>query len=343
MLLKELSEAMAVSSQEDEARNIIRDYLKDKVDEVKTDLLGNLFCYQNWSEGRPKILLAAHMDEIGLMITKIEKEGFLRFRPVGSVDPRILVSKPVIIGKNKVPGVIGAKPIHLQERDERKKALDLKDLFIDLGVNSDEEAKKLVKLGDLASFTTKCEELPGGIMKGKAFDDRAGCTVLAELLAEGNFPKVGLCGAFTVQEEVGFRGAEVVGNTLLPDLAIVLEGTTAADVPDIQDHGQSTRMGAGPALTLMDLSVLPHKPTVEKLAKIAREMGIPIQYRKSTAGFTDAGALQRGRTGVKTVVISIPCRYIHSPASLLAKSDLDNAVRLLTEFIHTVEKEGVPA
>lgn len=341
MLLKALSEAIGVSGREDVVRNLLRDQLQNHVDTLETDVIGNLYCYKNWSSEGPRILLAAHMDEVGLMVTKIEKDGFLRFRPVGSVDPRVLVSKPVVIGEAKVPGVIGAKPIHLQERDERKQALDYKDLFVDIGVSSDEEAKKLVSLGDLVAFTTKYQELPGGVLKGKAFDDRAGCAVLAEVLQKDY--SVGVVGVFTVQEEVGFRGAQVVGQTLQPDIAIVLEGTTAADVPEIEEHGQSTKMGAGPALTLMDGSVMPHRPTVEKLKSLSDQLQIPIQYRRGSTGSTDAGVLQRGSTGVKTAVLSIPCRYIHSPVSLLAKEDLVNAVQLVEAFIRAVEKEGVSA
>ncbi|MBO8127340.1 MAG: M42 family metallopeptidase [Firmicutes bacterium] len=341
MLLKELSEAVAVSSREDEVRTLLKEHLSSSVDEVKTDRLGNLFCYKGWKESQPKILIAAHMDEVGLMVTKIEKDGFLRFQPVGSLDPRVLVSKPVVIGKEKVPGVIGAKPIHLQEPDERKKALDFKDLFIDIGVDSKAEAEGLVSLGDLVAFSTEYEELGDGIVKGKAFDDRAGCAVLAEILKRDY--RLGLAGVFTVQEEVGARGAEVVGKTLEPDLTIVLEGTTAADVPEIEEHEGSTKMGYGPALTIMDGSVLPHRPTLDKLLKIAEANDIPIQFRRSTKGFTDAGSLQRGRGGIPTVVVSVPCRYIHSPACLVDTKDIENTVALIVEFLRSVEQEGVPS
>ncbi len=342
MLLKQLSDAIGVSSREGEVRDLLRGYLASSVGRMVTDRLGNLFCYKNWDAGSPKILLTAHMDEVGLMVTKIEKDGFVRFKSVGSIDPRVLVSKPVVIGPQKVAGVIGAKPIHLQEPDERKKALDYKDLYIDLGVSSDEEAKKLVGLGDLIGFATQCEELLDGVVKGKAFDDRAGCYVLAEVLRQTQ-TSFAVVGVFTVQEEVGVRGAEVVGNTLQPDLAIVLEGTTAADVPEIEEHCQSTKLGGGPALTLMDRLVLAHRPTVKLLTRLADELGLPVQFRRSAAGATEGGVLERGNTGLPTVVISVPCRYIHSPVSLVSRRDLEATIKLVLALLDYLHKEGVPA
>lgn len=342
MLLKQLSEAMGVSSREGEVRDLLRDYLASSVERMETDRLGNLYCYKNWDAGSPRVVITAHMDEVGLMVTKIEKEGFLRFQPVGSIDPRVLVSKPVVVGLQKVPGVIGAKPIHLQEPDERKKALEYKDLYIDLGVNSDEEAKKLVSLGDLICFPTQCEDLPDGVVKGKAFDDRAGCYVLAEVLRQTQ-TSAGVVGVFTVQEEVGIRGAEVVGNTLRPDLAIVLEGTTAADVPEIEEHCQCTKLGGGPALTLMDRLVLAHRPTVQLLTRLADQLGLPVQFKRSAAGGTEGGALERGHTGVPTVVISVPCRYIHSPVGLVSRHDLAATIKLVLALLDYLHKEGVPA
>ena len=207
MLLKRLTEASGLPGMENEVRDIIRDEVKDIVDEMWTDALGNLITYKKGKEAGPAIMLAAHMDEVGLMITYIKDNGLLSFKPLGGVDPRVLVSKKVLIGSDKVPGVIGSKPIHLQQPNERKKAIPLKNLYIDIGAKDDKEAKKLVEVGDGAVFDTEFSEMGDGHAKGKAFDDRIGCSILIEMLKrDHNLP---MFAVFTVQEEVGLRGASV--------------------------------------------------------------------------------------------------------------------------------------
>ncbi len=237
MFLKELSEASGVSSREQEIRDLIRDYVKPNVDELFTDSLGNLYAVKGKTKPGPKVMLAAHMDEVGLMITNIEKSGLLRFSPVGGIDPRVLVSKPVYIGKDKVIGVIGAKAIHLQRPEERTQVLGFDDLYIDIGASDDDEAKKLVKIGDVAIFTTKYQQM-GDLVLGKAFDDRAGCAALVELTkVEFDCP---VYFVFTVQEEVGLRGAGPASYRVEPDVALVLEGTTASDVGATDGANYST-------------------------------------------------------------------------------------------------------
>lgn len=336
MLLKRLSEACGGPGQEDEVRNLIRDEVTPLVDEISTDALGNLITLRRGNQEGPRVMIAAHMDEVALMIMAIESSGLLKFNPIGGIDPRVLVAKTVVIGKNRVPGVIGSKPIHLQRPEEREKAISINEMFIDIGVSIKSEAEKLVKIGDLAYFSTKFAEIGNDKFKGKAFDDRVGCSLLIDLLHDRyDFP---LYGVFTVQEEVGLRGAGVAAHRIQPDIALVLEGTTASDVPETPEHKHATSVGKGPCITIMDSSVIPDPRLVATLLQIASENEIPVQIRRNTAGGTDAGKIQSSRSGVRVATISIPCRYIHSPVAVMSKADYDNALKLVKAFLHCVEK-----
>ena len=249
MLLKNLSELNGTSGAEGLVRNFLRQEIEPFVETVNIDKMGNLIATKNAHLTGPKVMITAHMDEVALMIIDITSDGFLKFRPVGGIDARILVSKPVKINEFLV-GVIGAKAIHLQKRLERQKALSFDQLYIDIGAKSKEDAASKVKLGDYAYFMTKCEPFGEGLYKGKAFDDRVGCAILVELLKQDyDFP---LVAAFTVQEEVGLRGAKVAAYHVAPDFAIVIEGTVAADVSDREEEGWVTELGKGPACSLID-------------------------------------------------------------------------------------------
>ncbi|HPT83577.1 MAG TPA: M42 family metallopeptidase [Limnochordia bacterium] len=338
MLLARLTEANGAPGQEHEVRDLIRAEVEPYAHVVKTDALGNLFAIKNPQAPGPKVMIAAHMDEVALMIVGIDKDGYLKFRPIGGVDPRILVAKTVVVGKKKTPGVIGSKPIHLQRPEEREKPFTIQEMVIDIGAKSKEEAEKLVKLGDIAYFTTAYEELAGGRIKAKALDDRVGCALAIRLLQEEvSFP---LIAAFTVQEEVGLRGAGVAAYQVEPDLALVLEGTTASDVPGTDEHRQATSLGEGPAITVMDRSVIPHPQLVQELFALAAEKGIKVQARRSTAGGTDAGQIQLSKTGVKVAVISVPCRYIHSPAAVMCKDDFEGAYQLVKHYLARLEERA---
>ncbi|HBK84675.1 MAG TPA: peptidase M42, partial [Firmicutes bacterium] len=258
----------------------------------------------------------------------------LHFREIG-LDDRVLVSKPVLIGKQRIPGVIGAKAIHLQKPDERKQVIPSRSLFIDIGAKTKEEALERVKIGDYVIFATKFGEFGTGMVKGKAFDDRSGCYALAEILKEDY--SIPLYGAFTVQEEVGLRGAGVAGYAIAPDLAIVLEGTTCHDLSGADEHAYSTVLGGGPAISFMDSSSIGNKALIHELVRIAEENNIPYQLKRSVTGGNDAGRISLSRTGVPAVVISIPCRYIHSPVSALKLSDLEHTISLVKLFLRSVE------
>lgn len=332
MILQQLSEALGVSGHEDAVRQIIFDAIHDEVDEYRVDSIGNLITLRRGSGQSPlKVMVAAHMDEIGLMITHIEDNGQLRFAPVGGIDDRILLSKTVCIGDKKVPGIIGVKPIHLQDDKEQEQVIKCDKLTIDIGATSKSEAEQLVQVGDYVAFATSFADL-GPTVKGKAFDDRAGCAVLIEIIKAGPYP-FDLYGVFTVQEEVGLRGAQVAAYAIEPDVAFVLEGTICDDMPKKKDVSPTTELGKGPAITIMDRTFIADRRLVKLLVDTATELGIPYQFKQPLMGGTDAGAIHTTRTGVPSVTVAVPSRYIHSPVCLLSKSDFENAVRLMREAL----------
>lgn len=339
MLLKRLSEAFGPPGQEDEVRNLLRQEIAPHVDKIWTDALGNLLAEKKGlKKGAPRVMLTAHMDEVALMITHIENEGFLRFKTMGGIDQRVLVSKPVVVGPKKVPGVIGSKAIHLMTPEERKKAFLLRDLYIDIGTSSREEAEELIELGGGAVFNSVFCPLSDNRVRGKAFDDRVGCSALVEVL-QGQYPAT-LMAAFTVQEEVGLRGARVAAFGKDIDLAIVLEATTAFDVPDSKPHQTATYLGRGPALTIMDHTLIVDPVLLAALEEKAREKKIPYQLRRTGSGGTDGGAIHLTEGGIPTAVIAVPCRYLHSPASVIELSDYRHLVDLTSAFLSGLTEGG---
>jgi putative aminopeptidase FrvX len=317
LILKQLSEAPGPSGREEAVRQIIQEAIKGHVDEQRVDALGNLIAIKKSSgavAGVPgKVMIAAHMDEVALMIMHIGKDGLLRFRKFGGIDDRVLMSKCVRIGEKRIPGVIGYKPIHLLKGRERETVVGSDDLTIDIGVCSADAAEKLVKLGDYAVFDTAYEEYAQSrVVKGKALDDRAGCAVLVELL-QGERYSFDLIGLFSVQEEVGLRGARVAGYALAPDAAIILEGTVCDDLPKKQDISSTTRLGYGPAITVMDHSFVADRRLVKLFTDAATAETIPYQIKQPLIGGTDAGAIHMTREGVPAIAVAVPTRYIHSP------------------------------
>lgn len=337
MLLRKLTEASGVSGNEKEVRDIIINEIKDHVDEYRIDTLGNLIAIKKGQPQYPRIMLAAHMDEVGLMVKSIDENGFIKFLTVGGIDDRVLVSKVVEIGTDKIRGVIGAKAIHLQEPDERKKALKHKQLYIDIGAKNKSDAEKKVSVGDYISFSSEYVEFGKNRIKAKALDDRVGCAILIELLKHQY--NTTIIAVFTAQEEVGLRGAGVAAYNLNPDIALVLEGTTCHDITDIEEPNYATKLGAGPALSIMDRASFFSKPIINKLMEIAKKNQIDYQFRQTTMGANDAGAIHVTREGIPTAGISVPCRYIHSPSSVMSKDDYEGCTRLIKAFLDNVEKE----
>jgi endoglucanase len=343
-LLEKLSNEFGPSGREKAVRNLIKTEIEGLVDRVEVDALGNLIAFKAGAgpEPRLKLMVSAHMDEIGFMVLHVEKSGLVRFGRVGGVDGRMLLSRRVVIGDDKTPGIIGLKPHHLTDDEEDERVPDIDDLAIDLGAEDDKAAGAKVKVGDYGAFatrfTTLSEDPAWPTVRGKAFDDRAGCAVLIGLLAE-RYP-VDLYAVFTVQEEVGLRGARVAGYRVAPDAAIALEGTVCDDTPKAPDEDVSpvTRLGAGPAITLMDRSLVTHPGMVRLLQDAAAAEGIAIQYKQPALGGTDSGAIHLTRGGVPAVTVAVPCRYIHSPASILNLNDLTNTVKLAAAALKRVDR-----
>ncbi len=319
-MLTALANLRGVSGDEGPVRRFIADKLAGFGGEIRVDTMGNLFASKGSDRTWSKVMVSAHMDEVGLMIMSIEAGGLLKFKPVGGIDSRILVAKRVKIGAKGLPGVIGSKPIHLQKRIEQNKPFEEESLYIDAGFQSKEEAEKSVEIGDLVSFDSSCTGLGNDFYRGKAFDDRVGCLILLDLLLEKN--GLSFTAAFTVQEEVGTRGAAVAAYTIKPEIALVVEATAAADTPEINKDFQGPLLGAGPAISIMDRTILVSKKMRDQLITAAEKADVPYQFRRSTGAGTDAGSISLSRGGVLAGVLSVPCRYIHSPYSVLKMSDL---------------------
>ncbi|RLC91125.1 MAG: M42 family peptidase [Chloroflexi bacterium] len=344
MILRELSEAFGVSGNEGDVRAIVLDAVRGHVDAVKVDALGNVLAFKRGTgRQRMRVMLAAHMDEVGLMVVGHDNDGFLRVKAVGGIDPRLLPGTILQVGSERIPGVIGVKPIHLLKKEEHEKVPKLEDLVVDIGAKNKDEARKLAPLGTYATFATRFREL-GPTVSGKAFDDRAGCAVLVELLRGERF-RFDLHAAFTVQEEVGLRGARVAAYAIEPDCAFALEGTIADDIPKDKDISPTTELGKGPAITVMDRSFIADRRLVRLLTSTAEELGIPYQIKQPGVGGTDAGVIHLTRKGVPSVTVAVPCRYIHSPVALLSLDDFNNTVRLMRQSLsrltrRALEREG---
>ena len=339
MLLEELSNAFGPAGNEDEVRRVLARALKDKVDELSTDAMGNLIAFKkgNGAKARLKVMVDAHIDEVGLMITRIDKNGLLGFQAVGSLADRLLLAKGVLVGEKRLPGVITAPPIHLTKPNQRKQVITIDQLAIDIGASSENEAKKLVKLGDYVTFDTRYQVLSEeGLRtaKGKAFDDRIGCAVAAALADETY--EVDLYLAFSVQEEVGLRGARVAAYRIDPDVAFALEGTVCDDAPRKEDTSPTTRLGKGPAITVMDRSFFADRRLVQLLVDTAEAEGIPYQFKQPGVGATDAGPIHLTRSGMPAVTVAVPCRYIHTPVGILSLNDYDGLVDLMKAALHTL-------
>jgi len=330
-LLERLCNACAVSGDEREVRTIVLEQVRPAADEVKVDALGNVLATRHGQgENRLRVMLAAHMDEVGFMLTNDEEDGIFRFDTVGGLDARQLAGKAVLVGKDHVPGVIGAKPIHLTTGDELKQTITLDTLRIDLGPGNSGK----VKIGDRAVFATQFAHL-GPSIRAKALDNRLGVASLIELVKHAPV-NIDLLAAFTVQEEVGLRGAHVAAYALNPDVAIVLDSTPANDLPpyDAGEQGSentryNTRLGAGPAIYVADRSTLSDPRLIRHFVQTAEESGIPYQLRQPGGGGTDAGAIHKQREGIPSLSVSVPGRYAHSAAGLARLEDWQNTLKLV--------------
>ena len=330
-LIEKLSNAFGVSGYERDVRDILKKEVREYADKVEVDVLGNLIALKNIQKKGHMVALNAHMDEVGLIVDYIEDNGFLRFKKVGGIDDRVLPGKRVLIGKSKIPGVIGIKAIHLQSKEDEKKAVPSKNLYIDIGVKNREEAEKIVPLGTPVAFKTKFEKISHSAYIGKAFDDRLGCAIAVELLKKDyNFPLMVL---FTTREEIGLRGAAVGTYKYTPDISITIEGTISADLPEVKDHLKCTKIKKGPVITIKDSGVITDNDLRKKLISVAKRKKIPYQFKQVIAGGTDSYRIQLSKRGVKVLTVAVPVRYIHSPVSLFNIEDYDNTLKLIGEFL----------
>lgn len=329
MMLKELCLLNGTSGDESLVRNYIIEHIKDYCT-YEIDALGSVIAYKKGRRAPEKrVMLCAHMDEVGLIITDIDDNGYLRFSAVGGIDARIIASRAVTV--NGINGVIGLKPIHLLNSNEKSKAPDFSNLYIDIGATSKEDAEKYVSLGDYAYFKSEYYELGDGYIKAKALDDRVGCMLLIELIkSELEYDTV-FC--FNVQEEVGLRGAMCTSFAVKPDVSVVLEATTAADLCGVEGAKKVCILGNGPVVSFMDGRTLYSKRLYNLAFETAKNSNIKIQTKTAIAGGNDAGAIQTSGKGSEVLAISLPCRYIHSPASMLKISDIDDTRKLLDELL----------
>lgn len=334
-LLERLCNVLAVSGDEGEVRRIVLDEIKPYADQVRVDALGNVLATRpGRGKKRMRVMLDAHMDEVGFMIVADDGEGLYRFENVGGIDVRHLLGKQILVGKNRAPGVIGGKPVHLMNGDERRRRVSLDSLRIDLGPGGK------ANVGDRAGFATKFKRVGPSILS-KAIDNRIGVATVIELLKHAP-SNVDVCAAFTVQEEIGLRGAKVAAQYFDPDLAIAVDSTPARDLPmhdDRENRTYNTKLGAGPAIYIADSSTLHDPRLVRFLQETAEAEKIPYQFRQPGGGGTDSGAIQRSLAGIRTVSVSVPHRYTHSPVSVSRLEDWRNTLELL----HAALKRITPA
>lgn len=329
--IRELSLLNGTSGRE----KIVRDYIISKIDgfcEYKTDNLGNIIAFKK-GKNRPKnkIMLDAHMDEVGIIVTYISEDGTLKFGNVGGIDTKVMLGRRFIF-ENGAVGVVGIKPIHLLKGEERTKIPESSSLYIDIGASSKEEAEKKVKIGETGVFLSDFVEFGNNKIKCKALDDRVGCAVLIDMI-RSELPFDAYF-SFSVQEEIGARGAAVSAYSIAPDYAIVLETTTAADIIDVPSHKQVCVLGKGAAVSFMDHSTLYSKEVFDTAFRVAGEKGIKIQPKTMVAGGNNSGSIHKSRAGIKTIAVNTPCRYLHSPSCVCDVRDII-AVRQLAEALIT--------
>jgi len=339
--LEKLSNACGVAGREEEVRSLMKNFLKPYVDEVKEDKLGNIIGIKKGKKNAPKVMLAAHMDEIGLLVKIISKKGFIQFAKIGGIDDRILLAQKVIVYTEKGPlhGIIGSKPPHIQKEEERKRVLTCDELFIDIGAENQEQAKKMgVKIGDPVGFDIKFAKVGKNIVIGRAFDDRVGCAVMVEVMKRLEKTECTVYAVGTVQEEVGLRGATTAAFGIYPEVGIALDVTIAGDVPGVREVEAPIKLGKGPSIEIADMGLIAHPKVVRLLVDVAEENKIPYQLETGLPGSTDAARISLTREGVPSGVISIPTRYIHSPSSLLSLEDAEKTVKLTVAAIQKIPK-----
>ena len=330
--IKDLCALSGVSGSENEVSDYIVDYAKKYTDDVLVDVMGNVIVNKKGrKKPEGKLVLCAHMDEVGVIITGIDDDGYLNFENVGGIDNRVVLGKALLIGKNRIRGIIGCKAIHIIKEKDREKPVEFDDMYIDIGAGKRKEAEKLVSPGDTGVFDEDIREFGNGYIKAKAIDDRFGCAVLLELI--GSELPVDCTFVFTVQEEVGLRGAHTAAYRTAPDIALIVEGTTAADLPSVPENKKVCKVGGGPVLPFMDNGTIYDKGLRGRLIEIAEKNNMPWQTKTYIAGSTDGSAFHKTRSGIRTAAIAAPVRNLHSPACVGKISDMEAVHDLIRRYL----------
>ncbi|MGM7682498.1 M42 family metallopeptidase [Cytobacillus sp. Hm23] len=347
MMLKDLTDAKGISGNEREVREVMEKYISPFADEVKIDGLGSLVARKTGMEKGPRIMLAAHLDEVGFIVTQIDKNGFIRFQTIGGWWSQVMLAQRVTIVTKlgDITGVIGSKPPHLLSVQARKKPADIKNMYIDVGASSKEEAVGWgISPGDQivphTEFTVMQNEK---MLLAKAWDNRVGCAVAIEVMKRldiENHPNV-FYGVGTAQEEIGLRGAKTSAHMIQPDIAISVDVGIAGDTPGVNESEAVGKMGEGPQVILYDSSMIAHKGLRDFVTNIAEAYNIPYQFDLITGGTTDSGAIHLTGKGVPTLTITIPTRYIHTNAALLHRDDYENTIKLVVEVIKQLDESNV--
>ncbi len=337
-LLTELTEAVGISGQEGEVRRILRRHLQGHAEEIYTDKVGNLIARKG--SGPLRVVIEGHTDEVGGMVSGYHADGYLKVKWHG-LGADVLMARRVWVGTRRLPGVVGARALHLSSRAELDKYPDLDDLLVDIGARNQAEAERRVDYGDPVVFATRCEPYGERVIKAKAIDNRAGCALALLAFAAADFAHLTLYAVFAAMEEVGTRGTMAYATALQPHVGVVLEATAAGDGPGVGQPRASAVMGDGPVLSLVDNRLVYSTDLRAALERVAAAQGIPVQHRRLTTAANDAGALATAGAGAHALAISLPARYIHSPAALMDLQDFDHARRLLLAFLAALDRGEV--
>lgn len=339
-LLKKLANAPGVSGFENDIRNLIIEELKEHVDHIEIDNLGNLITTKNGKPDEKKVMIATHMDEVGLMVKYIDKKGFIKFSKIGGINDQTLLNQKIYVHtkKGKIQGVIGSKPPHLMKEEERKKVVKHDEMFIDIGASSKKEAEKLVNIGDPINIKQEFTMLQNSMFTGKSLDNRVGCAILVEVMKKADCNAT-IYGVGTVQEEVGLKGARTSAFQINPDMAIAIDVAVSGDHPGIKEGESPACAGKGPIIILTDSSgtgIITHPKVRKLLVSAAEREDIPYQLEITEGGTTDATAIHLTREGIPSGVLSPAVRYMHSPVEVANLEDIENTVKLMLAALENI-------
>ena len=349
-LLKSLTDVNGISGHEMQVKSLMKDYLTPVSDDIVEDQLGGIFGKKNATHGTKSLMISGHLDEIGFIVTQIDEQGYIYFTPIGGWWNQVMLSQKVTIttdsGK-EIRGIIGSKPPHVLTPEERKKPMEIKNMFIDIGVSSKEEAEEAgVEVGNMVTPYSEFEVLANDkYLTAKAFDNRYGCALAVEVLQQLKDENIdiNLYAGATVQEEVGLRGAKVAANLIKPDLAIAVDVGVAYDVPGMTSEKNEGKLGDGPLAILMDATSIAHDGLRKHIKDVAEHHNIPVQWATTPGGGTDAGSIHVANEGIPTITIGVPLRYMHSNVSVLNIDDYTNSVRLITEIVRSLNDDSYQA